>query len=75
MKRVDMKNEDALRKDVRKIQLNILKKLDEVCENNGLKYYLAFGTCLGALCHKGFIPWDDDIDVLMSYDEIGRAHV
>ncbi len=46
MKRVDMKNEDALRKDVRKIQLNILKKLDEVCENNGLKYYLAFGTCL-----------------------------
>ena len=33
MKRVDMKNEDALRKDVRKIQLNILKKLDEVCEN------------------------------------------
>ena len=75
MKRVDMKNEDALRKDVRKIQLNILKKLDEVCENNGLKYYLAFGTCLGALRHKGFIPWDDDIDVLMSYDEIGRAHV
>ena len=57
MKRVDMKNEDALRKDVRKIQLNILKKLDEVCENNGLKYYLAFGTCLGALRHKGFIPW------------------
>ena len=64
-----MRNEDVLRKDVRRIQLNILKKLDEVCEHNELKYYLAFGTCLGALRHKGFIPWDDDIDVLMPYDD------
>lgn len=64
-----MRNEDVLRKDVRRIQLNILKKLDEVCEHNELKYYLAFGTCLGALRHKGFIPRDDDIDVLMPYDD------
>ena len=59
--------EDQLRRDVRKVQLNILQKLDEVCNNNGLHYFLAFGTCLGALRHKGFIPWDDDIDVLMPY--------
>ena len=64
-----MISEDILRKDVRKIQLNILIKLDEVCKKNGLRYYLAFGTCLGALRHKGFIPWDDDIDVLMPYDD------
>ena len=64
--------EDTLRRDVRKIQLNILIKLDEICEKNGLRYYLAFGTCLGALRHKGFIPWDDDIDVLMPYKDAKR---
>ncbi len=62
-----MIDEDTIRQDVRKVQLNILIKLDEVCHKNNLRYYLAFGTCLGALRHKGFIPWDDDIDVLMPY--------
>ena len=62
-----MIDEDIMRRDVRKVQLNILIKLDEVCHKNNLRYYLAFGTCLGALRHKGFIPWDDDIDVLMPY--------
>ena len=64
-----MINEEGLRQDVRKVQLNILIKLDEICQKNGLRYYLAFGTCLGALRHKGFIPWDDDIDVLMPYED------
>lgn len=65
-------NEDQIRSDVRKVQLNILIKLDQVCHENGLRYYLAFGTCLGALRHKGFIPWDDDIDVLMPYEDTRR---
>ncbi len=56
-----------IRQAIRNCQLSILVKLDEVCKKNGLRYYLAFGTCLGALRHKGFIPWDDDIDVLMPY--------
>ena len=64
-----MQNEETIRKAVRQVQLNILIKLDEVCKKNGLRYYLAFGTCLGALRHKGFIPWDDDIDVLMPYTD------
>ena len=55
--------------DLQRVQLEILTELDRVCEENGLTYYLAFGTCLGALRHKGFIPWDDDIDVLMSYED------
>ena len=59
---VDMSDKE-LRKVVRKVQLDILIKLDEVCKKNNLRYYLAFGTCLGALRHKGFIPWDDDIDI------------
>lgn len=62
-------DDEALREDVRKVQLSILIKIDEVCENNNLRYYLAFGTCLGALRHKGFIPWDDDIDILMPYSD------
>ena len=62
-------SKERLREDIRKVQLEILIKLDEVCEKNGLRYYLAFGTCLGALRHKGFIPWDDDIDVLMPYED------
>ncbi len=65
-------SEKQLRKDIRKVQLEMLIKLDEVCETNGLRYYLAFGTCLGALRHKGFIPWDDDIDVLMPYVDAKR---
>lgn len=62
-------NDDDLRKEVRGIQLNLLTRLHEVCESHGLRYYLAYGTCIGALRHKGFIPWDDDIDVLMSFED------
>ena len=62
-------NEEQIRKDVRKVQLDILIKLDEICRKHHLRYYLAFGTCIGALRHKGFIPWDDDIDLLMPYKD------
>lgn len=54
--------------DVNKLKEYELKILDEfvsICENNNLNYYLAYGTLLGAIRHKGFIPWDDDIDVYM----------
>ena len=45
--------------------LYLLDKFVSVCEEHGLQYYLAGGSVLGAVCHKGFIPWDDDIDVHM----------
>ena len=54
--------------ELRKIQVgcsDILKRFSTVCEKNGLRYFLAYGTLLGALRHKGFIPWDDDVDVWM----------
>lgn len=47
------------------VQLEILSTFDSLCRKLGLRYSLAYGTLLGAVRHKGFIPWDDDIDVCM----------
>ena len=61
--------------DIRELQLEQLTILDElkrVCKQNNIKFYLAYGTCLGALRHQGFIPWDDDIDVLMYKEDIDK---
>ena len=54
--------------DIRPLQLRILKILlavDKVCKEHGLRYYIMAGTMLGAVRHKGFIPWDDDLDIGM----------
>ena len=56
-------------KSMQKVQLKLLHELDRVCKKNNLKYCLSSGTCLGALRHGGFIPWDDDIDVYMSWQD------
>ena len=62
--------------DIRKIQIGsfaILKKLDEICSKNNIKYFIQDGTLLGAVRHEGFIPWDDDIDIGMmraEYDKL-----
>ena len=49
----------------KEIQLNMLLSIHEYCSSNGLTYWLAYGTLLGAVRHKGYIPWDDDIDIAM----------
>ncbi len=51
--------------EIRQIQLQILEYLKKVCKENELRYYLCGGSLLGAIRHKGYIPWDDDIDVAM----------
>lgn len=58
--------------ELKKTELNILKKFDAVCRENNLEYSLAYGTMLGAVRHKGFIPWDDDIDVFMKRGDYER---
>lgn len=58
--------------DIKQLQnktLEILVRFDEVCKKYSIKYYLAYGTALGAVRHQGFIPWDDDIDVMMFREE------
>lgn len=56
------------KEDLRKLQLSLLEIFNDVvkiCNKHNLTYFLAGGTCLGAVRHKGFIPWDDDIDIIM----------
>lgn len=55
--------------ELKNIQLNILKYIKKICDENGLRYYLCGGTLLGAIRHGGFIPWDDDIDIFMPIDD------
>ena len=57
-------------KKLKQYELKILDEFDRICKKYNLKYYLAYGSALGAIRHKGFIPWDDDIDVHMSIQDI-----
>ena len=55
----------------RKLQLRILdivKDVDKICRENDIDYYILYGSALGAIRHQGFIPWDDDFDIGMTFD-------
>ena len=55
-------------------QMEVLLLFDEICDTYGLKWYIAYGTLLGAVRHKGFIPWDDDIDIWMFREDMMRLN-
>ena len=70
-----VKEKDGIKITTRDVQnklLIILKEIDRVCKKNNIDYFISDGTCLGAIRHQGFIPWDDDADIAMSRDEFKK---
>ena len=63
---------ELLLEERKEVSLKILKKIDLVCRKHGIRYYLGYGTLIGAVRHKGFIPWDDDIDIWVMWKDYNR---
>lgn len=59
-------------RDIQMVSLDILKQVHKFCCENGIRYSLAYGTLIGAIRHKGFIPWDDDLDIMMPRPDYDR---
>lgn len=64
--------DNAVLRKLQETELNILTDLDKFCSEYDIKYSLFAGTAIGAVRHKGFIPWDDDIDIIMTRSEYTR---
>lgn len=58
--------------EIKAIELETLKMFRSFCEEHNIRYYLAFGTLLGAIRYKKFIPWDDDVDLLIPREDYDR---
>lgn len=58
--------------EIKSVELEILKYVVSICDKHKLKYFLAYGTLIGAIRHKGFIPWDDDVDIVMPREDYNR---
>lgn len=58
--------------DVQNESIEMLNQVADICEAEGFTYYLAYGTLIGAVRHQGFIPWDDDVDIMMPRDDYNR---
>lgn len=59
-------------KDIQDVSLDILKDVHAFCETHNVHYSLAYGTLIGTLRHKGFVPWDDDIDIVIPRPDFER---
>lgn len=59
-------------KELQEKLLEIITFIDDFCRKNNITYYLSCGSALGAVRHKGFIPWDDDLDIMMSMEDYIR---
>ena len=71
-KTIDQVYDAATLRRLQLIELDILKKFDAMCTKHGLEYFAVYGTVLGAVRHKGIIPWDDDIDIAMPRKDYER---
>ena len=54
--------------EIKKLEVEMLKIIDKLCRNNNIQYFAIGGTLLGAIGHNGFIPWDDDIDIALTFE-------
>ncbi len=75
-KYTEYKLDDEKIEQLHRVLLHMLKDFKACCEKYGFRYMLGGGTCLGAVRHKGFIPWDDDVDIMMpreDFEKIGQA--
>ena len=61
--------EQNLLREVQLKELELLIEIDRICKKHNIKYFLSWGSALGAVRHKGFIPWDDDIDISMFWED------
>lgn len=72
------KNREGYRKldekEIKEIELGVMDYIHDLCQKKGINYSLAYGTLLGAVRHKGYIPWDDDMDIALKRDEYDRLY-
>ncbi len=72
-----MTMKELTRREVQQLCLEILKDIHQFCIKNNIHYSIAYGSMIGAVRHKGFIPWDDDVDIIMmreDYEKFSRLY-
>jgi lipopolysaccharide cholinephosphotransferase len=65
-------NQPLSTEEIQACELDILQAFDRFCDKHSLTYWIAYGTLIGAIRHRGFIPWDDDADVIMPIEDYRR---